>query len=74
MVGVLEGEAEDEDGDGHGGGGEADDDEAGFGLDVAGVSAEVVVTDGVVKPVAENGPEGGADYGGKVEEAWVGWG
>ncbi len=74
MVGVLEGEAEDEDGNGHGGGGEADDDEAGFGLDVAGVAAEVVVADGVVEPVAKNGTKGSANYGGKVEEAWVGWG
>ena len=74
MVRVLDGEAEDEDGDGHDGGREPDDDEAGFGLDVARVSALVVVADEVVQPVAEDGADEGADYGGEVEEAWSGVG
>lgn len=52
VVGVSEGEAEHEDRYGHDGGGQPDDDEAGFGLDVAGVPAHVVVADGIVEPVA----------------------
>lgn len=67
---MLEGEAEDEDRDGHDGGGEPDDDQAGFGLDVAGVSAHVVVADRIMEPVAYDRTNDGADYWGEVEESW----
>ena len=71
MVRVLDGKAEDEDRDRHDGGREPDDDESGFGLDVARVSAQVVIADEVVQPVAEDGANEGADYGREVEEAWT---
>ena len=74
MVRVLDGEAEDEDRDRHDGGREPDDDEAGFGLDMARVPAQVVIADEVVQPVAEDGADEGTDYGREVEEAWSGFG
>ena len=72
MPSVLQGEAEDEDGDGHDGRGEPDDDEPRFGLDVAGVAAQVEIADKVVQPVAEHGAQDGAHDGGEVEHSCEG--
>lgn len=66
---MVECEADNKDRDGHEGRGEPDDDEAGFGLDVAPVSAHVVGTDEVVEPVAQDGADDGTDDWREEEKA-----
>lgn len=69
VVGVFEGEAQADQAGEHERGREPDGAQAGLGLEVAGVRADVLVGDHVVDPVARDLAQQGGDDGREVEEA-----